>query len=649
MSKTMKMAAEPSERDSNGTSTAAARTDLSPESIRGALDKLLASPGFVNADRLTRFLRYTVEETLNGQTDKLKETLLGIEVFNRKPTYDPRVDAVVRTEAVKLRARLRDYYEADGRDDELIIDLPKGGYVPAFRIREKVLEAPPAAAVEELETTLKGRDWRPAIAGAAIIVILALSIFLTTRVRKHMPGAGGPEVASIAVLPFADLSPDRDQEYFCDGMTEEIIDALAKVEGFRVVARTSSFAFKGKQQDIREIGKKLNVRAVLEGSVRKDGNLLRVTAQLNSVADGYHLWSQTYERELKDVFAVQDEIAKAIVNTLQLKLATPQPKRAANVEAYDMYLQGRYHWNRWRTEGAERALQFFELATEKDPKFAAAYAGIADSYAWLGFFGNLPANDAMPKARAAADKAIALDDSLAEAHTSLGYVKALYDYDWPGAEHEFQRAMQLNPGLADAHFGYGIVYMAPQGRGEEALREMLLARDLDPLSPVINTYLALAYFFNGKQEEGLAYDRKALDLDPNFVEARLDLAMHALDKAKGQAEFDANLDAAKGLAPESRIDLLRAFGYAIFGKKAEALALVHKWDQSHNGNYERPSAIAQVYAVLGDRDQMYAWLDRAYAQRDGMLAFTNKQGCFQRYRSEERFIALDKKLGLPTQ
>ena len=641
----MNTAAESSEQDANG--GVFPRVELNPDSIRVALDKILASPGFVNAERLSRFLRYTVEETLSGQTDKLKETLLGIEVFGRKPTYDPRVDAVVRTEAVKLRARMRDYYVADGRDDEVIIDLPKGGYVPAFRLREKTPEPAPPPAPEPFTNTHKGHDWRPAIAVALLIAILAGSIYLTSRRRAHAAATSGPEVASIAVLPFADLSPDRDQEYFCDGMTEEIIDALAKIDGFRVVARTSSFAFKGKQQDIREIGKKLNVAAVLEGSVRKDGNLLRVTAQLNSVADGYHLWSQTYERELKDVFTVQDEIAKSIVNTLQLKLANPQPKRpSANVEAYDLYLQGRYHWDRWRTEGAQRALQFFELATQKDPRFAAAYAGIADSYAWLGFFGTLPPSDVMPKARAAAEKAIALDDSLAEAHTSLGYVKALYDFDWPHAEHEFQRAIQLNPGLADAHFGYGIVYMAPQGRSDEALREMLVARDLDPLSPVINTYLALAYFFNGQMDQSLVYDKKALDLDPNFVEARLDLASHQLNP-KGMERFYSDLAAAKGLAPESRIDLLQAYGYALEGNKDDALRLVHKWENPGPGVFARPTSIAMVYAVLGDRDQMYSALDRAYAQRDGMLAFLHKQSCFRRYSSEPRFIALDDKLGLP--
>ena len=309
----MRSAAESSEKDANNTTSST--PEISVESIRAALEKILASPGFANADRLSRFIRYVVEETLNGQTDKLKESLLGIDVFGRKPTYDPRVDAVVRTEAVKLRARLRDYYESEGREDEVVIDLPKGGYIPALRIREKLAEPVATPAEEVIEKAGAPPDWSPALAGALIVLVLAATIFFAMRGRGRSGDSRATELSSIAVLPFADLSPDKDQEYFCDGMTEEIIDALSKIGGVRVVARTSSFAFKGKQQDIREIGKQLNVAAVLEGSVRKDGNRLRVTAQLNGVADGYHLWSETYERELKDVFTVQDEISRAIVNT----------------------------------------------------------------------------------------------------------------------------------------------------------------------------------------------------------------------------------------------------------------------------------------------------------------------------------------------
>jgi len=639
----MKSAAESSERDAN--SAGASTAELTPESIRAALEKILSSPGFIKADRLSRFLRYTVEETLQGQTDKLKESLLGIDVFGRKPTYDPRVDAVVRTEAVKLRARLRDYYESEGRDAEIIIDLPKGGYVPAFSLRDKL---PPDPPPEEAMPKPGRREWRPAFAGALILAVLALSIFWTSR--NHAVGDSRvTELSSIAVLPFADLSPNRDQEYFCDGMTEEIIDALSKIPGIRVVARTSSFAFKGKQQDIREIGKRLNVGAVLEGSVRKDGNRLRVTAQLNSVADGYHLWSQTYERELKDVFTVQDEISRAIVNTLQLKLSSrekPSSTSPESVEAYELYLQGRYHWGRWRTEGAEQALHYFDAATQKDPKYAPAYAGIAYSYCWLGFFGALPPNDAMPKARQAAEKALALDDSLAAAHTALAYVKALHDFDWPGAEKEFKRAIELNAGDADAHFGYGIAYLMPQGRYQDALREMQTARDLDPLSPIETTYLGLAYMQVGQRPEAIAQFKRALDLDPTFVEARLHLSNVYLDMGNFQDSYE-ELERARSMASDNRIEPIRAFCLAVEGRKEEALALVEKVQRAAPGTFIHSTYIANTYAILGQREKMYEWLDRAYADRDGMLLYATKQGCYRRYRSEPRFAALVQKLGVP--
>ena len=389
---------------------------------------------------------------------------------------------------------------------------------------------------------------------------------------------------------------------------------------------------------------------MLEGSVRKDGNRLRVTAQLNSVADGYHLWSETYERELKDVFAVQDEISRAIVNTLQLKLANPSREANAsreNIQAYELYLQGRYHWRRWRTEGAEQAIHYFEAAIQKDPKYAAAYAGLAEAYCWLGFFGALPPNEAMPKARQAAQKALSLDDSLAEAHTALAYVKTLYEFDWTSAEREFKRAIQLNSGDADAHFGYGITYLAPLGRIDESVKEMQTALELDPLSPIEHTYLGLAYQFAGKRAEAVAGYKKALELDPNFVEARLSLANCYLDQPNLK-EFSAQLDLAQGLAHESRIDLMRATGYAIQGRKADALELLRKWENPAGGAFVRSTSIAGVYATLGDREQMYKWLDKAYADRDGMLAYTNSQGSMRRYRTEPRFIELEKKLGLPT-
>jgi len=285
---------------------------ISADAVLPALEKILASPGFASAGRLSRFLRFAVEEHLNGQTDKLKESFLGVELFGRKPSYDPRIDGVVRTEAVKLRARLKQYYDSDGREDELIIDMPKGGYVPAFRLREEERRPEPQRRIAA---------WKPVLIGFSVLALL-IAANVTMRDRSFLTRAQAAEIPSIAVLPFVDLSPRQDQGYFCDGVTEEIVDSLTKMGGFRVAATTSSFAFRATREDIREIGRKLNVGLILEGSVRRDNRLIRVTAQLINAADGYHLWSETYERELTNVFSVQDEISKAIINKLGVAQAS---------------------------------------------------------------------------------------------------------------------------------------------------------------------------------------------------------------------------------------------------------------------------------------------------------------------------------------
>ena len=279
--------------------------------VRTALEKILVSPGFASAERLSRFLRFAVEEHLNGQTDKLKESFLGVQLFGRKPSYDPRIDGVVRTEAVKLRARLKQYYDSDGREDELIIDMPKGGYVPAFRIRETTARTTPAPS----PSLRIGRSKLVAAAVAALLLLPAA--FLAVKDRSFLTRAQAAEIPAIAVLPFVDLTPHHDHGYFCDGVTEEVVDSLTKMGGFRVAASTSSFAFRGTREDIREIGKSLSVAYVLEGTVRAEHGVVRVTAQLVSAADGYGLWSETYTREMKDVFAVQDGISRDIINKLR--------------------------------------------------------------------------------------------------------------------------------------------------------------------------------------------------------------------------------------------------------------------------------------------------------------------------------------------
>jgi len=297
-------------------------------------------------------------------------------------------------------------------------------------------------------------------------------------------------------------------------------------------------------------------------------------------------------------------------------------------------------------EGAEKAIQYYEQAISKDPKYAPAYAGVADSYTWLGFFGALPPSQAMPKARQFAEKAIELDPSSAEAHTALAFVKALYDFDWPGAQKEFQRAIQSNANYAQAHFGYSIAYLGPTGKPAEALREMQLAKELDPLSLVINTYLAVTFLMNDQVSAAASQYKNTLLLDPNFAEARLNLAtlyMNTHDFANAHAE----LDKIKDEQPQWRIDLLRATMEANEGHKAEALALVHKWENPAPGDFVRPTSIATVYSALDDRENTKKWLEKAYAERDGMLVYMARDHETGRFRNDPQIKAVFAKIGLP--
>jgi TolB-like protein len=374
------------------------------------LAKILVSRAFAGAERPGRFLRFIVEQALAG--NPLKETLLGVEVFGRSPSYDPRLDGVVRVEAVKLRSRLKDYYETEGAADPVRIELPKGGYLPCF----EALQNPPVEPIAEAPPTPRRRawwtDWRWSTPLFALVVLAAGYLL----VRKSHPSPATPDSSSIAVLPFVNLSSDKENEYFSDGLTDDLINALTQVRGLRVVARGSAFQFKGKNPDVRAVGRQLNVAAVLEGSVQRSGDRLRITAQLSTVADGYHVWSQTYDRRFADVFAVQDEISRAIVGALEVRVSSDPGRRLVqsstqDLEAYNLYLQGRFHLNKWRPEAARKGIEYFEQAIAKDPGYAPAYAGMADCYTWLGVFGWSAARQAMPQARQAANHALQLDES----------------------------------------------------------------------------------------------------------------------------------------------------------------------------------------------------------------------------------------------
>jgi TolB-like protein/Flp pilus assembly protein TadD len=457
-----------------------------------------------------------------------------------------------------------------------------------------------------------------------------------------------PELSSVAVLPFSDLSPQKDQDYFCDGITEELTNALAKIEGLRVVSRTSAFQFKGKVSDIRKIGEQLNVGTLLEGSVRRAGNKLRITAQLVKVSDGYHLWSGTYNRETEDVFAIQEEISRAIVNALEVRLVAGPGRplvegHTENLRAYNLYLQGRYHWNKRTETGTRKGIEYFEQAIAEQPNYAAAHAGLADSYALLASVAR--PKDVMPKAKAAALKTLEIDNTFAQAHASLAFVLSFYDWDWPAAEREYQRAIELNPGNATAHQWYS-GYLRAVGRMDQAFNEMKRAQELDPLSLAAGRDMGRLFRSMRQYDRAIEQYRKVLELDPNFPSAYMHLGM-AYEEKRMYKEAVAAFEKARSLGGANSLILgSLGHGYAVSGNRPGAERLLEELRDLSMRGYASPISRVLIYIGLGERDRAFEWLDRAYEEHDPWLAWLKADPIFDSLRADPRFDILLKKLGL---
>jgi serine/threonine-protein kinase len=470
---------------------------------------------------------------------------------------------------------------------------------------------------------------------------------LTGANAQPAPASANP---SIVVLPFANTGGDPENEFFSDGITEEIINALTRVPSIDVVARTSAFAFKGKNADVRTIGRELGVGAVLEGSVRKFGKRLRVTVQLINVADGFHLWSDRFDREVEDIFAIQDEISGTITRTLTERLApAPPPARPTDdVDAYTLYLKGRYHWNRRTNESMRMAAGLFEEALANDPDFALAHAGLADCYTLLGWvaFGGLAPHEAFPKARASARRALELDPSLAEAHNSLGWTQLVYDWDWAGADRSFTRALDVSPRYAMGHAWYAM-HLAWTGRMEAGLEHAVRAQELDPLSLIIHTLAGWVFYFAKRYDESIEHCRKTLELDPGYVRAHLGLGwayqqQGKLDMAK--AEF------ARGAELSRRSPrYVAALGaiHAIDGHVAEARAAIAELDAMSERMYISPADRAVVFAALGQADETFANLERAYEERSGALVYMRLDPDFASVSKDPRFADLVRRMRFP--
>jgi serine/threonine-protein kinase len=474
-------------------------------------------------------------------------------------------------------------------------------------------------------------------------IALAVVAFVAYRgLRRQAPAeVAGATSKSIAVLPFVDMSPQADQQYFSDGMTEELITALSKVSGLRVAARTSAFAFKGRNTDVREIGRRLDVATVLEGSVRRAGNRLRVSAQLIDARSGYHLWSDEYDRNLADVFGVQDELARAIAGALRIKLAggadAPLVQRPTeDPEAHELYLRGRYYFNRYTHADNRRAIEFFTRALQRDSSYALAYAGLADAYNWLADC--VSPSEAMTKAEAAALKAVALDSTLSEAHAALGGIKLWFDWDLAGAEREFGKALAINQNSATAH-GWYAQMLAAAGRAEEAVREAHHAQELDPLARIIGA--AVPWILNQTRQYDAAVieSHRLLALDPTYVDARYTLGYARVFSGLHREAVDDLVPAlGRGALPFERAGL--GYAYAVAGRRADAQVVLDSLQRGSECGFVEPTAIAEVYAGLGDDDQAFDWLDRALAERSASLVYLEIDPTLDRLRSDPRFTEL---------
>ena len=596
-----------------------AHTDV--DAARRQLERVLASSGFSRNERMRRFLRFLADGHLEGKDSQLKESVIAVEVFGRKPDHDPSQDSIVRTEAGRLRARLAEYYLGEGKDDAIVIELPKGGYTPAFRHRETKPESPVPPG--------KTRRWTWLIALATSLLV-ALAVLIWYRI--HSPRTP----IAIAVLPLENLSHDPNSDYFADGLTDELIRNLSLIEGLSPRSRTSSFAFKGKPRNLREMGRELDTDYIVEGSVLRIGNQLRVDAQLVRVRDDFSLWSGRYDRTVRDVFAIQDEISRGIVNGLRLKLGRGRRRYETSTEAYDLYLQARALGVQRGLRGDLQSITPFEQVIAKDPSFAPAFAGLAAALATRAGTGEGDLPDDLARMQAAAEKALELDPLLAEAHDALGMVYARQT-QWERSEKSFRRALELDPNDSVIYGNFALNLLFPLGRIGEAVRELQRGIKNDPVAPRLRFILANALMAAGRFDEAAGYCENLPVGFPGRSEwlgrARIGQGriLEAIRILEEQARRDAGID--------DSVDAPLGYAYGSAGRKDEAEKLAAATSVPYNQ--------AMTFAGMGDRERTLGALERMASLGPVRLGRDLNYPEFAFVRGDPRLKALRESVGLP--
>ena len=550
----------------------------------------------------------------------------------------------------KVREALRDSAE----EPRFVETVGRRGYrflVPidsakAAAFGDEQLQAAPTLAPL---ADIPAHNRRRRVHAVAALLLLVVGWFFVRSVWWHEKGSAPLHISSIAVLPLKNLSNDPGQDYFAEGMTDEIITDLARLPGLRVISHTSSMHYRDTHKMMPEISRELNVDAVLEGTVVREGDRVRIRTQLIYAPSDQHVWAQAYERDIRDVLGLQAALAQDIANEIRVRLTSQERTQLAavgkvNTEAYDLYLKGRYFWNKRNKEGLAKAVDYFQQAIGIDPNYAVAYAGLADAY---GLSGSdlLPIDEAMSSAKAAAEKALELDGDLAEAHASLGLIAYHFDWNWDAARQHFERAIALNPNYATAHHWYAEAYLMPIGRVDEAIAEIRKARELDPLSPAIATDLGKELFFARRYDEAIAELRGVLELDPEFVAAHNWLSDAFLEKGIFRLA-KAELEKTRPFREERTYIRQTAYLHARMGRRLEAKRELARSLRLSLGKQVSSGAVALTYAAIGDTDQAFLWLERAEAERSSFMTSINYWSVFDPLRSDPRFSDLLHRVGL---